>query len=112
MKIRPYINDDKQITSLSINIIDVNDLEVSKHIIKENETLIDVATKHARIGIWVWYLADDSVHWNDGMFDLFGLDKKAFIPTYDYVVTRMVKDDQEKVHKAVKDTIKKKIPLT
>ncbi|AXA33789.1 sensor domain-containing protein [Francisella adeliensis] len=111
VKIRPYINDDKQITSLSINIIDVNDLEISKHIIKENETLIDVATKHARIGIWVWYLADNCVHWNDGMFDLFGLDKKAFIPTYNYVVTRMVKDDQEKVHKAVKDTIEKKIPF-
>lgn len=111
MIISPYIDDKKEITGLSINIIDVNDLEVSKNLIKDSETLVDVAAKYARVGIWVWNVVEEDVRWNDGMYDLFGVKREEFFPKYDYVVSRIVKEDRKKLEIAVKNTIEKREPF-
>jgi two-component system, sensor histidine kinase and response regulator len=38
----------------------------------------ELATKAARVGIWDWYVPEDTLVWDDSMYFLYGLSKKDF----------------------------------
>lgn len=51
--------------------------EYQAQVVEANQRL-NIATSSAKIGIWEFDTAQNKLHWNDEMFDLFGRDKDSF----------------------------------
>ena len=50
--------------------------------LRESNQRLELALQSGRLGIWDLNLLDQSVIWNDRMFELYGLDRATFQPTY------------------------------
>src|SRR6185312_13659211 len=53
------------------------------------------AQRVAQIGSWEWTVSEDRVRWSDQLYDIYGLAKTAFVPTYEGFLARVVPEDVE-----------------
>jgi signal transduction histidine kinase/PleD family two-component response regulator len=56
---------------------------------------LKLATEVSGIGIWIWEFAQDKLHWDDRMFDIYGVpkDRRNIEISYDFWSTRVHPDD-------------------
>lgn len=66
----------------------------------------------AKLGSWSYDIVEDKLEWSDEIFNIFGIDKKAFTPSYEGFLSVIHPDDKEKVNEAFKDSVKSKKPYT
>ncbi len=78
---------------------DVTDRKASD---REQERLIvrfDVATRAARVGIWDWDIATDTIAWNPVMFALYGAADGQFEPTYSVWASSLHPEDRARAER-------------
>lgn len=78
--------------------------------LKLDELLVqlNLATEAAKIGIWYWSFEDDTVQWDDRMFDIFGRtsDAEAGVQaSYDYWTETLAPDDQAETKQSLNEAL-------
>ncbi len=85
-------------------------LEFSKHYrelaetedeLKKSTSQLQEAQSIGRIGSWEWDIKTDRITWSNEMFNIFGIDKENFDPSFKSYLSRL--------HSDVRDTIEKTI---
>lgn len=69
---------------------------------------LHLATEAAKIGIWYWNFADDTVHWDARMFDIFGRadDWRAGLnASYDYWTKTLVETDRAEAERSLEEAL-------
>ena len=64
-----------------------------------------LATKSANTGIWEYDLLEQSLHWDDLMFEIYGMNRKSFSGNYDDWKSCIHPDDIEKTENDFAETI-------
>lgn len=65
------------------------------------------AQKIAKIGNWEWNLKDNSLYWSDEIYNIFGLNKKDFMGSYDDFVNAIHPDDRDIVLDEITEALEK-----
>ena len=74
---------------------DVTDRQRAEQALAESRERLQLALESARIGTWVYHLADNSLTWDDRTHAIFGLAPASFQATYDAFLDRLHPDDAE-----------------
>lgn len=73
--------------------------------LQETTDRLKIAQRATSFGVWEINLNDYSVIWDDLMFDLYAVDKKAFDPTYEAWKKLVLKEDLAEAEAALKAAI-------
>jgi PAS domain S-box-containing protein len=66
-------------------------------ILKETNMLMKECQEMARFGIWSWDVVNNTVNWSDPLFNIFGLNKRRFRPTFEAYLDLLHPDDKERI---------------
>jgi PAS domain S-box-containing protein len=58
---------------------------------------LSLAIKSAKIGIWEWEIESNLIVWDDGMYQLYGVEPTNFVPTYDFWLQSIHPDDRPRL---------------
>ena len=76
----------------------------------EKEKTIREAQKIALLGNWELNHRNNTLHWSDGIFEIFELEKNNFTVTYEAFLNAIHPDDREKVNTSYTESLLNKIP--
>jgi PAS domain S-box-containing protein len=79
-------------------------LHASRRLVEARDGL-DRAQRIAQMGNWDWRLADNRLHWSDGIYRLFGVEPSAFGAGYEAFLDFVHPDDRDTVRDAVRRAI-------
>ena len=72
------------------------DLKAAKDKAEENDFRLKLAIESGRLGIWDRNIKDNTLVWNDRMFELYGIRKEDFSGNIDSWVNALHEDDKER----------------
>ena len=64
-----------------------------------------LATSAAHIGIWDWDIVNNDLHWDDRMFELYGVDRDYFSGAYEAWIVSIHPDDKALAEQAMRDAM-------
>ena len=85
------------------------ELERSYNSLKESERSLAEAQKMAHIGNWYRDIKTNEIHWSDEVYRIFGFKPQEVGVNYDLFLSRVHPDDQNYLHKAVRQALKGKL---
>jgi len=80
-------------------------LAKAKEKAEENENRLLIASKSAQLGIFDWNLQENTLIWDDRMFELYGQQKEMTESTFELWVTSLHPADKEKAIKDLNDAL-------
>lgn len=75
------------------------------HDLKQRERQLSESQKVARLGSWEWHIPTNTITWSDELYNLFGVNPGVFNPTFETFIAMVHPDDQEILHKVVRDSL-------
>jgi PAS domain S-box-containing protein len=69
------------------------------------------AQRVAHIGSWEWNIADNHVIWSDEMFNIYGIDRSAFVDGYEGFLSRVYPDDLDHTTTAIRQAVEDVTPF-
>jgi PAS domain S-box-containing protein len=70
------------------------ELEASNHLLRESERRRSLAMSAGRMGAWDWDPATNHYEWDPGLYAIFGVDPKSFVPTEAAIYALIHPDDR------------------
>lgn len=70
-----------------------------------SEANLAKAQQIARLGYWDWHIKENTLHWSDEVYRIFGLAHGALVPTYEKFLELVHPDEREKVRAAVQHSL-------
>jgi PAS domain S-box-containing protein len=86
-----FITEITKIKKAEAEIYSVNEL------LKRQTNRLLLATKSAKLGIWDRDLENDSIFWDDGMYELYGIAPNEFKTNNEAWIARLHEEDREKI---------------
>lgn len=65
--------------------------------LQETNKLMKECQEMAHFGIWAWDVVNNTVKWSDSLFNIYGVDKRAFPPTFEAYLDILHPDDKHRV---------------
>jgi PAS domain S-box-containing protein len=81
---------------------DIDDLKRAQEVLAENDGRLVEAQRIAKMGGWSWEPESGRVWWSDTLYELMGVDRNHFQPTFDNFLSILHPDDREHAIKRVK----------
>ncbi|HXU63165.1 MAG TPA: PAS domain S-box protein, partial [Polyangia bacterium] len=91
--------------------VDITPRKRAQDALAASEARLAEAQRVAQIGSWEWTVAEDRVRWSDQLYDIYGLAKTAFVPTYEGFLTRVVPEDVEHTRAVIGAALKSISPF-
>jgi PAS domain S-box-containing protein len=69
-----------------------------KHYEEENESLTErllLATSSAQLGVWDWHIRENIMHWDDRMFEMYGVNREGSANNFDTWTNGLHPEDKE-----------------
>lgn len=83
-------------------IWDISDKKINEQVLKQTNESLDLALNGARLGIWDWYLQDNSVRFDERWMEMLGLDIKTTPMELKTWESRVHPDDIENAYSDIK----------
>ncbi|MBI2413803.1 MAG: EAL domain-containing protein [Deltaproteobacteria bacterium] len=97
--------------SLAFNEMAV-DIKTALFALSESEERLNEAQHISRVGSWVWDIANNSLHWSDEIYRIFGLKPQEFGATYEAFLNSVHPDDREFVKESVRKALFEREPYS
>jgi len=80
-----------------------NEAEAALHLASER---LELATRSAHVGIWDWNIADNKVFWDDEMYQIYGVPRDQFVPTYQAFELMIHPDDRPRALEGIEKAVR------
>ncbi len=81
--------------------IDITERKRAEDALRLMNERFALATTAARMGVWDWYIESDTLVWDDGMYELYGMKRGDFPGAYDAWLQGVHPDDRAQAHEAI-----------
>lgn len=81
------------------------ELNLQNEKLYELNSALNQAQKLSHIGNWHWNLVTDKAKWSDEMYNIFGVTKDSFYPSYKNVIKTIIPEDLNKIDQGINDLL-------
>ncbi len=81
------------------------DRVLSREMLSQSESMLADAQRIARIGSWRWDVPSGRLRWSDGLYAIYGVDRKNFSPTLQSFADYIHPDDRQIVEQKIEQLI-------
>lgn len=85
---------------------DVTERKLAQQALAQSQERLALALRAARMGTWRWDLVTETVSWDDGLNQLYGVGLNEAVTRYEQFIERVHQDDRERVQKEVQRVLK------
>ncbi len=96
---------DNQTVVLRGVMVDITERKLAEEKLRQSETQLAEAQKLARLGSWTWNLETDNVSWSDELYQLFGIQRSDFHPSYEAIIDSLHQEDRDLFRSVVNDAL-------
>ncbi|WP_409479675.1 PAS domain S-box protein [Pseudobdellovibrio sp. HCB154] len=86
-------------------IVDITDRKRMEDELRENEQRLLMATTSAKLGVWDLDLEADTLRWNDRMYELYGVKRETYQPSFTGWKESLHPDDLERSYREFQEAI-------
>lgn len=83
--------------------IDISDEKKAIEELERKEQKLKEAQRIGKMGSWTWYIPTNGLYWSDEVYELYGLDRDKFEPTFENFKEMLPSTEHRKVDKIVKN---------
>jgi PAS domain S-box-containing protein len=109
--IDPLRDPEGAVVGLTCAAVDVTAHRGAEAELRRSNQRLAEAEHVARMGSWEWDIARNEVHWSDGLFELYGIDREAFEGRYQPSSERVHPDDRARLDAVVRDAVETGTPI-
>lgn len=80
--------------------------------LQQSEEQLRRAQHLARIGSWTWDVVHDDIHWSPELFEIYGIDPRGFVPSFENYLALIHPDDRQQVARTVQDALETRRSFT
>ncbi|PLX13505.1 MAG: hypothetical protein C0594_01160, partial [Marinilabiliales bacterium] len=91
----PIIENDDVVGVLASNE-DYTEQRAAEEALRRSEQRLKLSTQSANLGVWDWNVKENSMVWDDRMFELYGVKKENFVKTLDAWTNGLHPEDKER----------------
>ncbi len=103
----PLHEDNNKINRILVVVEDITQRKLVEQAQKDTEQRLRLATETTGIGLWQWNLKTNSVHWDDQMFRIYGLEPtKDGLIDYDTWKNTVLPEDIERQEALLQETVR------
>ncbi|HET6557362.1 MAG TPA: PAS domain S-box protein, partial [Prolixibacteraceae bacterium] len=84
------------IRDVSERVIKENELIAAKEKAEQSEYRLKLATASGQLGIWDWNLVENSMIWDERMFELYGITRETFPNNFDAWINGLHPEDKQR----------------
>ena len=78
--------------------------------LRENESRLRLATNTGNVGVWDWDIVHNRISWTDSLYEIHGVGKEDFPGTVEAFAALIHPEDQERVSKAIEESLRGDVP--
>jgi PAS domain S-box-containing protein len=105
VSLRPVLGPDDQVLAVALSILDISERKLAMELIKRNEEQLARAQQLAQLGNWELFLEHDQITWSDSVYDIYGVSKKAFLPTLNNMMLFVPQAERASLERAFANAI-------
>ena len=105
-----HVSEDGSLQEVQASGRDVTELMEVEHELRDAHRSLELATEMAKIGRWDLDHVQNTLRWSSGVYDLFGVDRATFTPTFDAFLGMVHEDDRANVAEAYQAALEAKRP--
>jgi PAS domain S-box-containing protein len=107
----PLRDQNNIITHVIGSAVDITARKQAEIDLAANRMRLAEAQRVAHIGSWEWNVADNRVIWSDEMFNIYDIDRRGFVDTYEGFLARVYPDDIEHTTTVIRQAIEEVTPF-
>jgi PAS domain S-box-containing protein len=107
----PLRDQNNLITHVIGSGVDITSRKQAEMELAASRTSLSEAQRVAHIGSWEWSIADDRVSWSDELFNIYGVERAAFVPSYEGFLSRVHPDDVEHTTSVIRQAVENVTPF-
>lgn len=85
---------------------DISQRKQTEETLREKQTMLSLAMKSSRMGVWERDIASDSVYWSEELEEIFGLEKGSFAQKRNSFYDLMYEDDRAKILNEIEKAVR------
>jgi PAS domain S-box-containing protein len=75
--------------------VDVSVRRQAENELRRSRERLEEAQRLAHLGSWEWDIANNEVAWSDELYEIYGVDRRSHVPTYEAFLASVHPDDRE-----------------
>lgn len=103
---KPVTDKNGNVTNIVGTVQDITERKKNEIILRESEQRLKLAFQSAALGIWDWNVKENTMTWDERMFELYGATKKTFTKTVDAWSNGLHPDDKDRAIAECNDALK------
>jgi PAS domain S-box-containing protein len=101
----PLRDQNNLITHVIGSGVDVTARKRAEEALSASQARLTEAQRVAHVGSWEWSVADNRVTWSDELYDIYAVDRAAFVPSYEGFLARVHPDDVEHTVTVIREAV-------
>ncbi len=93
-----------------VSFLDITVKKLTEEALHKSHNLLNDAQEIGHVGSWEWNISENTIHWANETYRIFGFAPQAFEATYDLFLERIHPADRPLIEQAVQDTLAGKGP--
>lgn len=82
-------------------VTDISDRRRAEAAQRESDERLRMATQTGKLGLWDWDIARNRLTWTDSLYEVHGVARESFEPTFEGFASLLHPDDRERVQRSV-----------
>jgi PAS domain S-box-containing protein len=105
LTIEPLCDAGGALVGITCASVDVTAHRRAEQELRRSNARLAEAERVARMGSWEWDIAENQLHWSDGLFAIYGVEPHEFAGRYEPSSQRVHPDDHDRVDTAVRRAV-------
>lgn len=81
--------------------LDITEEKRIREALKEKEQKLEEAQRIGKMGSWTWHIPTNELYWSDEVYELYGLDKETYEPSFEGFMEMLPESELKKVEQIV-----------
>jgi len=107
----PLRDQNNVITHVIGSGVDITDRKRAEEALSASQARLSEAQRVAHVGSWEWNIAENRVTWSDELYNIYGVDRAGFVPSYEGFLSRVYPDDREHTSTVIRQAVQAVTPF-
>jgi PAS domain S-box-containing protein len=105
LSVSPILDRDGKVYGVSCIARDITEQKRISNMLRDTDERLKLSIKASKLGLWDWDLISDKIHWDEEMYELYGVTQAQFNPAFESFIGCVHPEDRNQVKQNVESFV-------